>query len=45
MDRGVNSILKAMIKNNAPYALLYSQGVGGEYISYLLSKHFPCLKQ
>ena len=41
MDRGVNSILKAMIKNNPPYALLYSQGVGGEYISYLLSKHFP----
>jgi organic radical activating enzyme len=41
MDKGLLSFIKANFKNVPPYALLYSQGLGGEYISYLLSNHFP----
>ena len=41
MNRGIYSFVRANFKNVPPYALLYSQGLGGEYISYLLSNHFP----
>ena len=41
MNRGIHSFIKSSFKNVPPYALLYSQGMGGEYISYVLSNHFP----
>mgnify|MGYP001184286728 CR=1 FL=1 len=41
MDKGVLSFIKANFKNVPPYALLYSQGLGGEYLSSVLSDHFP----
>ena len=41
MNRGIYSFIKSNFKNVPPYALLYSQGLGGEYISYVLSDHFP----
>ena len=41
MNRGIYSFIKSNFKYVPPYALLYSQGLGGEYISYVLSDHFP----